>query len=268
MKFDVLDHGYVELIDVQGSDERIIEAARMSTGKGFKHWGALHDERCSFVIETLVNETGQAFPLTRGCCCTPEPGDEKLLSYLWKNQHTTPFEQCGFSIKVQAPLVVFREWHRHRTQSYNEFSARYSQMEDLHYLPTLQRIKLSAGTNKQAQGLAPIGRDFELVAWTEKLENLQRQIYRHYEEGLHLGIPKEVARLNTPVSRYSRMVANANLLNWLRFLKLRLDHKAQFEIRQYATAIANIVAEKFPKTYDLFIEDFDKWIRQTTAPSS
>src|SRR5688572_12551657 len=116
----VLDNGYAELRDVWGSDERIIEAARMSSGKGFIGWG------------------------------TPEkPGDEKLLRYLWENQHTSPFEQAGFSVEVQAPIMVFREWHRHRTQSYNEMSGRYTQMPDVHYIPDPSRVKAQSKTNKQ-----------------------------------------------------------------------------------------------------------------------
>ena len=221
----ILDSGYIELVDTWGSDERIIEAARMSNGKGFIGWG------------------------------TPEKGgDEKLLAYLWKHRHTTPFEQCGFSIEVQAPLVVFREWHRHRTQSYNEFSARYAQMPNVHYIPTIDRLKLGGGANKQAQGMAPLASDTELKLWLAELSLLQDDIYKHYEKGLALGIPKEVARLNTPVSRYSRMVASANLLNWLRFLELRMAPDAQWEIRQYANEIGKIVEERFPRTWALFRE--------------
>lgn len=225
MSTKVLDHGYVTLVETWGSDERIIEAARMSTGKGFLGWG------------TPAN-----------------PGDEKLLGYLWRNKHTSPFEQCGLSIEVQAPIVVFREWHRHRTQSYNEFSARYAQMPNLHYVPTLERIKLSAGSNKQAQGMKPLADDIAIQDWLAQLSWLQNQVYSHYEFGLELGIPKEVARLNTPVSRYSKMVASANLLNWLRFLGLRMAENAQWEIRQYANAIGALIAEKFPRTWALYQE--------------
>lgn len=221
----VLDQGYVELRDVWGCDERIIEAARMSSGKGSLGWG------------------------------TPEkPGDEKLLKYLWKNRHTSPFEQCGFSVEVQAPIMVFREWHRHRTQSFNEFSARYAQMPNLHYMPNLERVKLTSLTNKQAQGTTSLTDDLTAQSWLIEAQKLQQKIYEHYERGLSLGIPKEVARLNTPVSRYSRMVASANLLNWLRFLGLRLDENAQWEIRQYAIAIGHFVADKFPRTWSLFQE--------------
>lgn len=219
---DVLDHGYVRLVETWGSDERIIEAARMSTGKGFQGWG------------------------------TPEkPGDEKLLAFLWNNKHTSPFEQAGFSIEVQAPLMVFREWHRHRTQSYNEFSGRYAQMPDVHYLPDPERIKAQSKKNKQGTGTDELPP--EIVAeFLERIATEQRMIYATYEWALSKGIAREVARINTPISRYSKMVASANLLNWLKFLSLRLPENAQWEIRQYANEVAKIVAEKFPRTWTLF----------------
>lgn len=224
---DVLDHGYVDLVEAWGSDERIVEAARMSTNKGFARWGT-----------------------------SDELGDERLLRYLWTKRHTTPFEQCGLTVEVQAPIFVFREWHRHRTQSYNELSARYTQMPNVHYVPSLRRIT-DAGptTNKQAQGVVPTkANDGQLLAWIEAAARLQQAVYAHYEEGLALGIQKEVARLNTPVARYSRMRASANLLNWLRFLGLRTAPDAQWEIRQYAEAVSAFVATSFPRTAALFAE--------------
>jgi thymidylate synthase (FAD) len=495
----VLDNGYVELKDVWGSDERIIESARMSSGKGFLGWG------------------------------TPEkPGDEKLLKYLWKNKHTSPFEQCGLTVEVQAPIMVFREWHRHRTQclrgntiidcvmpngtinsktikeifdlkyggvidsapefhknghskagtavlrkarrknpwrtrvlpncqdrtlrvlnedtgfietgkmkavwesgikpifclsipgyersiyasedhffytkdgwkklkdlvigdyvatrskvaaharplppslrtgigiwtsmmrnrlindidscyicrqrfvadeleldhvipviqdlklaldeanlkpickachlhktaneqpertgmtrlgikwveviskpfyvcdemtydievedphhnfiangfivhnSYNEMSGRYTQIPDIHYLPEPSRVKAQSKANKQGTGdqeLPP-----EIVAeFLSRIKAEQEQIYATYQWALDHNISREVARINTPISRYSRMVASANLLNWLKFLTLRMPEAAQYEIRQYANEVAKIVAEKFPRTWELFI---------------
>lgn len=222
----VLNEGYIDLIESWGSDAEVVRAARMSTDKGFLGWG---DEEKS--------------------------GDEKLLSYLWKNRHTTPFEQAGASIEVQAPIFVFREWHRHRTQSYNEFSARYSVMPNIHWYPSLDRIKQSANANKQAQGVIPlIDSDTILNKWINQGIDLQQQIYTHYELGLRLGVPKEVARFNTPVSRYSKMRASANLLNWLRFLGLRADPHAQLEIQEYAYKLTDILEKEFPRTMELFKE--------------
>src|SRR3954465_12760186 len=107
----VLDSGYVNFVEAWGSDERIVEAARMSTAKGFQGWG-----------------TSEA------------PGDEKLLRFLWEHKHATPFEMAGMVIEVQHAFFVFREWHRHRTQSFNELSARYTALPDLFYVPSLERM--------------------------------------------------------------------------------------------------------------------------------
>jgi thymidylate synthase (FAD) len=224
----VLDHGYVQLVESWGSDERIIEAARMSTAKGFLGWGTSN-----------------------------EPGDEKLLRYLYEHKHATPFEMAGMVIEAQAPIFVFREWHRHRTQSYNEMSARYVQMPDLHYIPSIDRIKRSAeaSRNKQAAGAGVVLSDDEARIIQKRLADTQREIYAEYDALINIyGLSKEIARLNTPVSRYSRMRASANLRNWLAFLTLRMDKAAQEEIRLYATAVGGFVRELFPRTWELFVE--------------
>src|SRR4029079_8395260 len=132
MKIPVLDYGYVEIIDNWGSDERIIEAARMSTGKGFLGWGggwcpnSPHDTECT----------------CKGTRQNP-PGDGKLLRFLWEHKHATPFEMGGLVIEVMAPIFVFREWHRHRTQSYNEMSARYTPLPDVNYIPSIERLMIN-----------------------------------------------------------------------------------------------------------------------------
>lgn len=226
----VLDHGYVKLIETWGSDERIVEAARMSTQKGFNGWG------------------------------TPDaPGDEKLLRFLHANNHATPFEMAGLIVEVQAPIFVFREWHRHRTQSYNEASARYEPLPDLDYTPTLDRMLYNAGgMNRQAGTVA--GADVltktAAAAWLDRLETQRAAMEQTYKEGLEIGVPKELARLAMTVGRYSKMRASANLRNWLGFLMLRMDVKAQWEIRQYANAVGEIVKESFPRTWDLFSSKF------------
>lgn len=140
MKIKLLDRGYVELCDSWGSDQAIIEAARQSTDKGFIGWGPQHTEQCG-IRHTWFK-----------CDCKPKPGDEKLLAYLWDNKHSTPFEFAGISIEVQAPLAVFAEWHRHRTQGYSQHSTRYSPLPSLHYLPTVERCMVKASGNKQAGG--------------------------------------------------------------------------------------------------------------------
>lgn len=217
----VLDEGYVKLVEHWGGDEAIIEAARMSTNKGFKGW----------------------------------PEDERLLSYLYRNKHATPFEMAGFVIEVKAPLFVFREWHRHRTQSYNEMSARYVPLPDENYLPTVDRLMgVNRETaNKQAQGKGGLSGN-QAEEWLHRLSHFYEYAQWLYEDGLEKGVSKEVARVCVPVGRYSRMRAGANLRNWLGFLSLRMADDAQWEIRQYANAVGSIVSELFPRTWQLFSE--------------
>lgn len=223
MRTAVLDHGYVELVESWGSDERIIEAARMSTAKGFQGWGT-----------------------------EQQPGDEKLLKFLYTHKHMTPFEMGGMTIEVQAPIFVFREWHRHRTQSYNELSARYTPLPDVNYIPSVERLMLQGGTNKQAQGTGNTLHENEAITFQQDLQRAYTEANIQYQHALHVGVPKELARLIVPVGRYSRMRASANLRNWLQFLSLRMDEAAQWEIRQYANAVAAFVAVRFPRTYSLF----------------
>lgn len=226
----ILDYGYIKLIESWGTDERIVESARMSTAKGFEGWG------------------------------TPEaPGDEKLLAYLWNHAHATPFEMAGLTVEIQAPIFVFREWHRHRTQSYNEMSARYVPLPDTNYVPTVARL-LAAGAsgNKQAgtaTGVEPMADAQKAQQYRSMLRSMYREQEELYQRALALGVPKELARIHLPVGRYSRMRASANLRNWLGFLTLRMAPAAQWEIRQYADAVGEIIARCFPRTWELFIEE-------------
>jgi thymidylate synthase (FAD) len=268
----VLDHGYVNLVETWGSDQAIIEAARMSTDKGFLGWGPLVTpepcESCDGQGETDDRGfalRGQPFFCTKTCerCggdkMRRKPGDEKLLRYLYTNTppHTSPFEFGGMIIEVQAPIFVFREWHRHRTQSYNEMSARYTPLPDLNYIPTVERVMINASTtNKQAGTVAGAAAMTIETAEAFRLElaNEYRRQQDFYERSLAAGVPKELARVDLPVGRYSRMRASANLLNWLKFLTLRMDKNAQYEIRMYANVVGELVAEKFPRTWALFGE--------------
>lgn len=220
----VLDHGYVKLIETYGSDERIIEAARQSTNKGFLGWGDQY-----------------------------KPGDEKLLRYLYTNKHFTPFEMAGAIFEIKAPIMVFREWHRHRTQSYNEMSARYIPLPDENYIPSTERVLMSGGANKQAVGLKQMEAG-DVRAWQLNLQAAYDYAQRAYDWSLRDGVPKELARLVLPVGRYSQMRANANLRNWLHFLELRMDEHAQWEIRQYANAVCDVLSDHFPRTMALFKE--------------
>lgn len=193
----MLDKGYVRLVDSYGSDESVIEAARMSTCKGFNGWGT-----------------------------SEQPGDAKLLAYLY-NKHMTPFEMAGIIIEVKAPIFVFREWHRHRTQSYDEMSARYIPLPDEHYIPSIERLMMDGGSNKQAQGIGTALTNEMAELWREDLQAAYDFAACQYVKGLALGVPKELARLPVPGARYSRMRASANLRNWLAFLTLRSHTAAQ-----------------------------------------
>jgi thymidylate synthase (FAD) len=224
----VLDHGYLKMVESWGRGEAgeteaaIIEAARQSTQGSFRGWEQ----------------------------------DAKLLRFMFTNKHLTPFEFCGMTIEIQAPIFVFREWHRHRTQSYNEMSARYAPLPDLNYLPNTNRVLLTQDKNKQAQGVTGSKRLTEHIAddWLENIAEFYQRAEDLYQYGLSRGIPKELARVVLPVGRYSRMRASANLRNWLSFLTLRMDPNAQWEIRQYANAVGEIVAQEFPRTWALFRE--------------
>lgn len=248
----VLDEGYVSLVEGWGSDESIIEAARMSTGKGFNGWGPQPCDYCKPALGQLIEST---CPVCRG---EGQPGDEKLLAFLYNNKHATPFEMGGIVIEVKAPIFVFREWHRHRSQSYNEMSARYIPLPYENYVPSLERLMSgsnTATTNKQAQGNGKQLEVQEAVEWRDDLEELYDHAERVYEKGIAIGIPKELARLPVPVARYSRMRASANLRNWLAFLTLRQSPAAQWEIRQYANAVGEIISDRFPRTWELFSKE-------------
>lgn len=240
----VLDHGYVQLVEAWGGDESIIEAARMSTNKGFLGWGPQHTKECA--TRGPMWETGCDCPFNA-------PGDEKLLRFLYEHKHATPFEMAGMTIEVQAPIMVFREWHRHRTQSYNEMSARYTQLPDVFYVPEPERVTAQSKTNKQGSGAEPLDPTIVEI-FRGDLILTQRMAYERYEDALKKGVPRELARLHLPVSIYSRMRASANLRNWLSFLSLRMDAGAQWEIRQFANAVGTLIAAKYPRTWALFDE--------------
>jgi len=272
-RVSVLDHGYVELVEAWGSDEGIIEAARMSTAKGFLGWGPRVVYRCTKCGKDNISEEetylaeggggrGHYKPVGDDEPCWGEvetkevAGDEKLLRYLYENAHMSPFEMAGAIFEVKAPIMVFREWHRHRTQSYNEMSARYTPLPDENYVPSIGRLMLNSKTNKQAgtvKGAAELTEDTAAV-FQRHLERGYAEAQARYEHALESGVPKELARLIVPVGRYSRMRASANLRNWMQFLTLRDDSHAQWEIRQYALVVREVLAVRFPRTMALYVE--------------
>jgi thymidylate synthase (FAD) len=248
----VLDHGYVKLVEHWGADSRVIEAARMSTNKGFKGWGP-------FVVCNSCKA-----PWVRGrscseCGCTDSKnvaGDERLLRYLYVNKHSSPFEMAGLVFEVKAPMFIFRQWHRHRTQSYNEMSGRYTQLPDESYIPSVERLMVNSDKNKQAGVIK--GADRLTKEQAESFRSLLKKQYdsvqKIYDDALKSGVPKELARVHLPVGRYSVMRASANLRNWLGFLTLRMDEHAQWEIQEYARAVHQLCCEHFPQTMKLFDE--------------
>jgi thymidylate synthase (FAD) len=248
MQIDILDHGYVKLILTYGSDEEVIEDARQSTNKGFLGWDPTLCPTCEGVGCRDCNGTGRT------------KGDASLLKFLYSHKHLTPFEGSGLKFEIKAPIMVFREWHRHRTQSYNEMSARYVPLPNENYVPSIDRICLgvsnASGTNKQANSsvLVDIFTENDAMSVQKGIQENYKLAEEGYQTMLNMGVPKELARLVIPVGRYSKMRATANLRNWLAFLTLRDDPAAQWEIRQYAKAVSIIIADKFPRTHALYVE--------------
>jgi thymidylate synthase (FAD) len=254
----LLDHGYIKVVESYGSEQSIIEAARMSTGKGFLGWGPT--EICP-TCKTYVSSR----PAKLVCGCgfdgdtETKSGDEKLLRFLYENHHATPFEMAGLIIEVKAPIFVFREWHRHRVPfSYNEMSARYTPLPDENYIPSIERLLVNSKANKQAGTVkgAAILDDNGAILFRALLEEKYMGCEVLYQNALESGVPKELARLVLPVGRYSRMRASSNLRGWLNFLALRSDVNpgAQWEIREYGNALEKLLSEIFPRTMQLFQE--------------
>lgn len=261
-KKDLLDHGYISLVEHWGSDQMIIETARQSTDGAFKGWGPMEEDdlTCNGTgyVQLNADRAPVACPNCRGT--GKKPGDEKLLRFLHEKKHSTPFEFAGLTIEVKAPLMVFREWHRHRVPfGYSEVSARYVALPNENYCPTIERIiegAKKAGRNKQAQSVDNKIPTEETVQWwlEKQLKYSYAVAQRAYEEGLSIGIPKELARLPVPVGRYSRMRATGNLRGWLGFMTLRMAPDAQEEIRVYANEVGEMVKLVFPRTWELFME--------------
>lgn len=215
-KIDLLDHGFVRLIDSMGSDISISRAARVSYNAA---WRAGEDEK----------------------------SDTRLIRYLWKNKHTTPFEAVQFTFEIKAPIFVFRQWHRHRTWSYNELSARYRELPEEFYLPDPANVGFQSTENKQGR---TINDDVILTAKRqseiERMKLTNKAAFEEYRSLLESGWPKELARSVLPFSTYSHMFASVNLLNLLKFFTLRSDSHAQYEIRVYSDAMRELIRPIVP----------------------
>lgn len=210
---DLLDFGFVKRLETWGSDTAIARAARTSTGK--------------------------------------EGDDAKLLRYLYKNKHTSPFEMAGVKVHVKCPVFVARQWMRHRTWSYNELSQRYQSPSMQFYLP--RTFRTQGVGNKQVSG-DPVSPETMIRACAETHDayNFAATAYQFL---LDEGVSREQARIVLPVGVFTEFVAQANLHNVLHFLRLRLAPDAQPEIREYAEELGKIVAGKFPLTWECFVDE-------------
>lgn len=215
-----LNHGFVRLVDFMGSDAAVVQAARVSYGAGTRQ---VHEDR-------------------------------GLIRYLMRHQHTTPFEMVDFKFHCKMPIFVARQWIRHRTASVNEYSLRYSRAINEFYVPESDELKKQKMTNRQ-------GRSTEKLSAAEqaKIEALLQdgieKAWADYEVLEQTGLSRELARINLPLSLYTEWYWKINLHNLLHFLKLRIDEHAQYEIRVYAQAIAQIVQQITPICWEAF-EDY------------
>ena len=223
MKIDVLpcvdgDPGYVRLVESMGNDLSVVRSARVSYNAD---WRDSNDEK----------------------------NDERLINYLWKNHHTSPFEAVSFTFEVKAPIFVFRQWHRHRTWSYNEISARYTELNEGFYLPDTDQITTQSASNKQMR-TTERHPHAELIRQTIKNNNMDA--FLQYRILIDQGCPRELARSVLPVAAYSRMFATVDLHNLFHFLKLRLHEHAQYEVRVYAQAMLDLIAPIVPACVSAF----------------
>ncbi len=209
-KIDVLDHGFVRLVESMGDDLSIVRAARVSYDAA---WRSGEDAG----------------------------SDARLINYLWRNRHTTPFEAVEFQFEVMAPIFVLRQWHRHRTWTYNELSGRYRELPEKFYVPNATDIGKQSTDNKQARVEA------EPDKFSPVLMRLAAEgAFDTYRKLLDRGVPRELARSVLPLSTYSHMFAKVDLLNLLKFLDLRLHEHAQLEIRVYAEAMRELIRPVVP----------------------
>lgn len=224
MEIKVLDKGFVKLVDSMGDDFSIVQMARTSYGGGTKK----------------ISE------------------DRSLIRYLMRHKHTTPFEGVIFKFHIKAPIFVFRQWHRHRTWSYNEVSGRYSEMPNEFYTPDETKVTKQNPLNKQGgtdEYIGPKESHLQSFNWCTVFSEEQSKLREYYKEKIDSGMRRELARINLPVSQYSEMYACVDLHNLLHFLKLRISEHAQYEIRVYAQAILDLIKPVVPLTIEAF-EDY------------
>ena len=226
----VLDHGFIRVIDYMGDDTSIVQAARVSYGKGTKK------------VST----------------------DSGLIKYLMRHWHSTPFEMCEIKYHVKLPIFIARQWIRHRTANVNEYSARYSILDKEFYLPSPEHLAAQSKNNRQGRGNIIKGDQAKKVL--NLLKKDAEQTYDNYEMMLNerydgsiidekeTGLARELARMNLTLNTYTQWYWKTDLLNLMNFLRLRVDHHAQYEIRAYADVMLDSLKKWVPITYDAFMD--------------
>jgi thymidylate synthase (FAD) len=226
----VLDHGFIRVIDYMGDDAAIVQAARVSYGKGTKK----------------ISE------------------DKGLINYLLRHRHTTPFEMCEIKFHIKLPIFIARQWIRHRTANVNEYSARYSILDREFYIPHPEHLAAQSQTNKQGRSTILEGEEAKKAL--DILTSDAERAYDHYiyllnenDEGHpqdpnRLGLARELARMNLPLNTYTQWYWKVDLHNLLHFLNLRADPHAQYEIRIYAQKMLELVEKWVPITYNAFMD--------------
>ena len=226
----ILDHGFVRVIDYMGDDTSIVQAARVSYGKGTKK------------VST----------------------DSGLIKYLMRHWHSTPFEMCEIKYHVKLPIFIARQWIRHRTANVNEYSARYSILDKEFYLPAVENLAAQSQSNRQGRGDILTGDQAKKVL--DLLKKDAEQTYDNYETMLNerydgsvidekqVGLARELARMNLTLNTYTQWYWKTDLLNLMNFLRLRADHHAQYEIRAYADVMLDTVKRWVPITYEAFMD--------------
>ena len=226
----ILDHGFIRVVDYMGNDTSIVQAARVSYGKGTKK----------------VNT------------------DAGLIKYLMRHWHSTPFEMCEIKYHVKLPIFIARQWIRHRTANVNEYSARYSILDKEFYLPQQENLASQSQINRQGRGEVLKGEQAKRVL--DLLKKDAEQTYSNYEEMLNerydgsvidenkFGLARELARMNLTLNTYTQWYWKTDLLNLMNFLRLRADNHAQYEIRAYADAMLDTLKKWVPTTYEAFMD--------------
>ena len=225
-----LDHGFVRVVDYMGDDSSIVQAARVSYGKGTKQ------------VST----------------------DSGLIKYLMRHWHSTPFEMCEIKYHIKLPIFIARQWIRHRTANVNEYSARYSILDKEFYLPKAENLAAQSKSNRQGRGEILEGEKAKKVL--NLLKNDAERTYQNYETMLNekydgstidknsVGLARELARMNLTLNTYTQWYWKTDLLNLMNFLRLRADKHAQYEIRAYADIMLSTLKKWVPITYSAFID--------------